>query len=131
MSQVTGPLSINDGTSPTPVAKSFAPQRVSPDESVFTERSAAISAGYVRLGVAYDPASSKRATHRVDINLDLPIVETVNGIPTVTKKGLFKGYFVIPDTFNAQNRADLVAFVANALDVTSVRGVVKDLDPLY
>jgi hypothetical protein len=67
----------------------------------------------------------------VDVSLDLPIVESVNGINVVTKKGLFKGYFVIPDTFTAQNRADLAAFVANALDVTAVRGVVKDLDPMY
>lgn len=130
MPQITGPLTINDGTA-TPVAKSFAPQRVSPDLSVFTERSAPISAGYARLGVAYDPANSKRQTHPVDVSLDLPIVESVNGINVVTKKGLFKGYFVIPDTFTAQNRADLAAFVANALDVTAVRGVVKDLDPMY
>lgn len=130
MSQITGPLTINNGAA-TPVAKSFAPERVAPDNSVFTERSAAVSAGFTRLSVRYSPASSKRATNRVDVDLDLPVLSTVNGVSTVAYVGRFKGYFVIPDTMTAAERADLRAFVANALDNTAVMGVVKDLDPLY
>lgn len=130
MSQVTGALSINNGAA-TPVAKSFAPERVAPDLATFTERSAAVSAGFPRLSVQYSPASSKRATNRIDLGLDLPVLQTVNGVSSVAYVGRFKGYFVIPDTMTAAERADLAAFVANALDVTSIRAVVKDLDPLY
>ncbi|DAD50221.1 coat protein [ssRNA phage Gerhypos.4_32] len=130
MSQVTGPLSINNGAA-TPVAKSFAPERVSPDLSTFTERSAAVSAGFSRLTVGYSAANAKRATNRVDIGLDYPVLSTVNGVSTVAYVGRFRGYFVVPDVMTALERADLAAFVANALDVTSLRGVIKDLDPLY
>lgn len=130
MSQITGPLTINDGAG-TPVAKSFAPQSVAPSLSVFTERSATQSNGYIKLSVSYDAASAKRPTHRVDLSLEYPILETVNGVQTVTKKPLFKGYFVIPDNCTAAERANLAAFVANAMDVTQIRAVVKDLDPLY
>lgn len=130
MSQITGPLSINNGAG-TPVAKSFAPERVAPDLSTFTERSAAVSAGFSRLSVGYSPASSKRATNRVDVKLDLPVLSTVNGVSTVAYVGRFQGYFVIPDVMTAAERADLRAFVANALDNAAVMGVVKDLDPLY
>jgi len=130
MSQITGPLSINNGAA-TPVAKSFAPERVSPDLSTFTERSAAVSAGFTRLSVGYSPASSKRATNRVDVKLDLPVLSTVNGVSTVAYVGRFQGYFVIPDVMTALERADLRAFVANALDNTPIMGIVKDLDPLY
>lgn len=130
MAQITGALSINNGAA-TPVAKSFAPQRVAPDLSIFEERSATMSAGYLKLAVGYSPASSKRATNRIDVSFDLPVVEAVNGVSQVTRKGLFRGYFVIPDTMTAGERADLAAFVANALDNTIVRGVVKDLDPMY
>jgi len=130
MSQITGPLSINNGAA-TPVAKSFAPERVSPDLSTFTERTAAVSAGFSRLSVGYSPASSKRTTNRVDVKLDFPVLSTVNGVSTVAYVGRFSGYFVIPDTMTAAERADLRAFVANALDNTAVMGVVKDLDPLY
>jgi hypothetical protein len=130
MSQITGALTINDGAA-TPVAKSFAPERISPDASTFTERSSGISAGYTRLSISYSPASAKRATNRVDVSLDLPVLSTVNGVSTVAYVGRFKGYFVIPDTMTAAERANLAAFVANAMDNTQVRAVLKDLDPLY
>ena len=130
MSQVTGALSINNGAA-TPVAKSFAPEQVSPQLSTFTERSAATSAGFIRLGVSLSPATGKRATNRVNISLDLPVMASVGGISTVAYVGRFKGYFVIPDQMTAGERADLAAFVTNALNNTQVRGVIKDLDPMY
>lgn len=130
MSQVTGPLSINNGAA-TPVAKSFAPEQVSPQLTTFTERSAASSSGFIRLGVALSPASGKRLTNRVDISLDMPVTAVVNGVNTVAYVGRFKGYFVLPDTMTSGERADMAAFVANALDNTQVRAVIKDLDPLY
>lgn len=130
MAQVTGSLTINNGAA-TPVAKSFAPERVAPEQSVFTERTAAVSAGFTKLGIAFSAASAKRPTNRVDVSLDYPVLSTVNGVSTVAYKGLFKGYFVIPDTMTALERADLHAFVANGLNNTLIRGVVKDLDPLY
>lgn len=130
MSQVSAPLSIFDGAA-TPVAKSFAPERVAPDLSIFTERSAAVSAGFTKLSVGYSAASSKRPTTRVDVSLDLPVLQTINGISTVAYVGRFKGYFVVPDTMTAGERANLIAFTANALDNTQLRAVVKDLDPLY
>lgn len=130
MSQITGPLSINNGAG-TPVAKSFAPERVAPDLSSFTERTSGVSAGYTRLSIGYSPASGKRTTNRVDVKLDFPVLQTINGVNTVAYVGRFQGYFVIPDTMTAAERADLRAFVANALDNTQIMGVVKDLDPLY
>lgn len=130
MSQVSGALTINNGAA-TPVAKSFAPERVAPDQSSFTERSSGVSAGFVRLTTRFSPASAKRSTNRVDVDLDLPVLNTVNGVSTVAYVGRFKGYFVIPDTMTAAERADLAAYVANALDNTQIRSVIKDLDPLY
>lgn len=130
MAQITGPLSINNGAG-TPVAKSFAPERVAPELSTFTERTSGVSAGFPRLSVGFSPASSKRATNRVDIKLDLPVLHTVANVSTVAYVGRFHGYFVIPDTMTAAERADLRAFVANALDNALVVGVVKDLDPMY
>lgn len=130
MSQVTGALAINNGAA-TPVAKSFAPERVAPDQSSFTERTSGVSAGFTRLTTRFSPANAKRATNRVDIDLDLPVLNSVNGVSTVAYVGRFKGYFVIPDTMTASERADLAAYVANALDNTQIRAIIKDLDPLY
>lgn len=130
MSQVTGPLSINNGAA-TPVAKSFAPESVTPGLTSFTERSSGVSAGYYRLTIGFSPASSKRATNRIDISVDQPTMQTINGVQSIAYVGRFKGYFVVPDTMSAGERADLAAFVANALDNTQIRAVIKDLDPLY
>lgn len=130
MSQVTGALSINNGAA-TPVAKSFAPEQVGPSLSTFTERSATSSVGFLRFGIGLSPASSKRATNRVDISFEMPVMQTVNGVNSVAYKALFKGYFVLPDQMTAAERADIAAFVANAFDNTQVRAVIKDLDPMY
>lgn len=130
MSQITGPLSINDGAA-TPVAKSFAPERVAPELSTFTERTAASSAGFLRLGVSYSAASAKRQTNRVDISFDYPVLQSVNGVNSVAYTARFKGSFVIPDVMTAAERANLQAFVANAMSNAAVKAVVKDLDPMY
>lgn len=130
MSQVTGALSINNGAA-TPIAKSFAPEAISPGHSTFTERSAASSAGFIRLSIGTSMASAKRATNRIDVSLAMPVVEIVNGVNTVTRIGRFVGYFVVPDTMTSAERADLAAYVANALDNAQIRAVIKDLDPLY
>jgi len=130
MSQVTGPISINNGAA-TPVAKSFAPERVAPELSTFTERSSAVSAGFPRLSIAFSPATGKRSTNRIDLKLDLPVLQTIGSVSTVAYVGRFQGYFVVPDTMTAAERADLRAYVANALNNALVTSVVKDLDPLY
>lgn len=130
MSQVTGPLSINDGLA-TPVARSFAPMRVAPDQSVFCEKTSAVSAGYKRLKIGLSSASASRPTNRVDVELQFPVISTVGGVSTVAYTGMFKGYFVMPEVMTAAERADLAAFVANSFDNAQIRGVIKDLDPLY
>lgn len=130
MSQVTGPLSINNGAAP-PVAKSFAPVAVSPSLSVFAEKTSASSSGYLKLSIGASMASGARPTNRVDVSFDMPVTELVNGVNKVTRVGRFKGYFVIPDTMTTDERADMLAFVANAFDDALIAGVVKDLDPLY
>lgn len=130
MSQITGPLSILNGAA-TPVAKSFAPMAVSPAESTFTERSSAASSGYLKLTVGLSFANGQRNTNRVDISFDMPVTEMVDGVNKVTRTGRFKGYFVIPDSMSGTERADLAAYVANALDNTQIRALVKDLDPMY
>lgn len=130
MSQISAPLVINNGAA-TPVAKTFSPERVAPELSSFTERTSGVSSGYTRLTISYSPASGKRATNRIDISVDLPVLSTVNGVSTTAYVGRFKGYFVVPDQMTAAERADLAAYVANALDNTNVRAVIKDLDPMY
>lgn len=128
MSQVTGALTIADGAAAN---KTFAPVQVSPGFSEFAEKTAGISAGYYLLDFLFSPANGQRATTRVDVNLKMPQIQTINGVSSVASTGLFKGYFVIPDTWTTALRKDMRAFVANALDVAIVKAIVEDLDPMY
>lgn len=130
MSQITGPLAIMNGAA-TPVAVSFAPERIAPEYATFTERSATSNNGYKRLGVGFSAPSSKRSTARVDINFEMPVLAQVNGINTVAYTARFKGYFVLPDAMTAAERADLHAFIWGALKDSKIAAVIKDLDPLY
>lgn len=130
MSQVTGALVINNGAA-TPVAKSFSPEKVSPDQSTFVERSALSSAGYLRLSAGFSPANGGRKTNRINIDFSMPVLASIGGVNSVAYTGLFKGYFVVPDQMTSEQRADLAAFVANALDNAQIRAMIKDLDPLY
>lgn len=130
MGQVTGPLTINDGSA-TPVARTFSPEKVSPGDSVFVERSSGVSAGFLRLGIGMDPASKNRPTNHVTIALDLPTLQTINGVSSVAYTARFTGKFILPDVMTAAERANARALVANALDQALVTAVIKDLDPLY
>jgi hypothetical protein len=130
MPQITGAMTINDGAA-TPVAKSFAPVAVAPDNSVFAEKSAGTSAGYKQLSYGLSMASASRPTNRVSISLNYPVLQTVNGVSTVAYVGRFKGDFVVPDVMTAAERADLHAFVANGLAHANIKAAVKDLDPSY
>lgn len=128
--QISTPLSINNGAA-TPVAVTFAPERITPDLSTFVDRSAGVSALYSRLSVGFKPAEKGRASNRIDVDLDYPVGSTLNGVSTVASIARVRSYFVIPDTFAAADRANVIALFANALDVAIVRAVVKDLDPMY
>jgi hypothetical protein len=128
MSQVTGALTIADGAAAN---KTFSPMFVAPGASEFAEKTAGLQAGYILLDVLMSQPSASRPTARVDINLKLPVIQTINGVSSVASTGLFKGYFVIPDTWTQALRKDLRAFVANALDVAIVKATVEDLDPMY
>lgn len=130
MPQISAALTINNGAA-TPVAKTFAPERVAPELSSFTERSASSSLAFPRITVKFSPANAGRRTNRVDYEIDLPKTQDVGGVATLAATGRFKGYFVVPDTFTAENRADLHAYVVNALSNTVLRAPARDLDPLY
>lgn len=130
MSQVTGPITINNGAA-TPVAMSFGPERITPELSTFTEKTSGVSAGFKRLSIGFVPATTARPTNHVKVEFSLPILQTVNGVSIVANVARFQGKFIVPDTLAAADRADLHAFVVNALSNALIKGAIKDLDPLY
>jgi hypothetical protein len=121
---------LNDGQA-TPVAHTFQPNQITPQLAVFTNRDSVTSAGQMTLELGFSPASSKRSTERLSVRFNLPIEATVDGVTAVAYTARFLSDIIIPDSMTASQRADLAAFISNAVSDAIVQGMVTDLDPVY
>lgn len=128
MPQITGPLVLKDGSNAN---RTFSPEKITPGDSIFSERTAPASAGFIRLKTGLNPASARRATNHVIVDLDYPVLQTVDGVSRVAFTARFQGKFVIPDVATAADRANVISFVREALTNEVIAAQVKDLDPLY
>lgn len=131
MPQISAAITLNNGAA-TPVAISFAPERISSAEATFVDRSAGYSNGHRRVTFTFSPANGKRSTTRVGVSFSFPEISVVNGVASVIHTARYQnGEFIIPDTMSATSRADLRAFVANAMDQALIIAMVKDLDTAW
>lgn len=123
-------IAINNGAS-TPVEVTFSPEKVTPEVSVFADRSLGVSLGFPRLRLAFSPATSNRATNRSSFEVSMPVVADVDGVSVVAHTLRAKVDFILPDGCTDAQRKDLYAFVVNGLAHALVKGNLRDLDPLY
>jgi len=115
----------------TPANITFAPESVTPALSVLTDRSATFSAAFRRLKISSIFASGKSEINRSKFTVDMPVVQTVNGVQTVTHSLRANVEYIIPTQATDAQRKDLHALVRNGLANTLVQGAMRDLDPLY
>lgn len=123
---------LNDGQA-TPVAHTFQPNQISPSLSVFTDRDSITSAGQKTLILGFSPATSKRATDRLSVKLNVPKESTDSGtgITSVVNTARFSCDIVLPDQMSFNDREDFAAFISNAVSHAVIQGMVTDLDPVY
>lgn len=115
----------------TPANVTFSPESVTPALSVFTDRSAGFSSGYRRLKVSSTFANGKSSVNRSKYTVELPVVQSINGVQTVVRTLRANVEELIPDTATDAERKDLHAFVRNGLAHTLIQGQMRDLDPIY
>jgi len=127
MSQAA-PIVLNDGAS-SPVT--FSPERVTPESSVFADRSSGVSLRFRRLRVALSPATNTRSTNRASFEVTVPVTSVVNGVTSVAFTMRGKLEFILPDGSSDQDRKDLFAFMKNGLSDPLLIGNLRDLDPLF
>lgn len=130
MPQVTGPLTINDGSA-TPVAVAYSPEQLSSEESVFVDRREASRDMQPSITILFSRASRARATFKSQRVVEYPITAVVNGVTMVTDIARARVEYTIPKTMTKDQRKHLRALVANTEDNASVKAGVEDLDPLY
>lgn len=125
-------LSINDGTTPTPVAITFSPEKISPELSVFVDRRKTARALQPSLTIGLKPPVGGRTTYRAYVDFDYPIEGVKDGIAAAVAVARYKdGDFIIPDVMPLADRRHFRAFVANSLDNATVKAMIEDLDPAY
>jgi len=130
MPQMATGVTINDGAT-TPVATVFSPDTQDGMLARFANRAASIPAGFKTISHEVRRPTSAGAAQRIIIGFNLPVVETVNGIATVTRYSSAKVELNIANGSTLQERKDLLAFVANYLDVAEVKTSVQNVEPWY
>lgn len=78
-----------------------------------------------------DRSSTKRATDRVTVRLNVPFEQTVDGAVTVRSTARFIGEFVVPADCSSTERLMLATMVQNVLANSVVKGYVSSRDQLY
>lgn len=116
----------------TPVDTTFAVEQATPALSSFVDRSPGVAAGFSRIRLSNTFASGSKSTvNRATMSIDLPVLGMVNGVASVAYVVRAKLELIIPEQSTATDRANLYAFVKNALGHSAVTASLRDLDPQY
>lgn len=119
---------INDGQA-TPVAVTFAPERVTPELTIFADRLTGISNRFRRISARFKPGNQATKT---EISFSCPVAGILaSGADGVVRTNRAKVSFELADGCTDAERKDIYAFVLNSLSNNLLRGVLRDLDPLY
>lgn len=130
MGQITS-LTFNDGQA-VPASHTFSPAgNLAPGGAIFEDRTAGVAIGYIKVKATLAPPAGKSKVYRARASVELPILQTVDGVQQVAYTLRGNVEYLIPDQSTDAQRKDLHAFMSNSLNQTLIRGVLRDLDPLY
>jgi len=118
---------LNDGT----VNHTFVPVAVSPEKSVFVDRSAATGAGSPSLVLGFDGSKPARLTNKISIRLNQPLEYTVDGVVLIKSTIRFQGEYVLPDGLTSAERIAFNNMVQAAVSVAGIAGYVDSLEPYW
>lgn len=94
----------------------------------WVEKSAGIYAGFLQL-TSLVRRTSNRST-KVQVKVSLPALST-DGTNTLIHTSIATVEVTLPDTMTTQERKDIRAYVANALDNAIIKSSIEDLSPAY
>lgn len=123
-------LSINDGQA-TPAAHTFAVQGTTGLKATWLEKSAGVSAGYLRLTDEYREAKSSTGAHSRLLGLEFPTMATVNGVNTRVRVSSAQVRFNFAQDATDQEKKDIVAYVTNFLSNATEKPAIYNQEPWY
>jgi predicted rRNA methylase YqxC with S4 and FtsJ domains len=122
-------ISIADST---PANHVFSPVQVSTGQALLLNRATSVTAaGNEQMVLGLSLASAKRRTDRVNIRLNVPHEETVDGVTTVRDVARFSADVVLPELMTQTERNHFAALVKSAMAHAIVAGYIANRDPLY
>lgn len=110
------------------VAKTFTPVVVSGDTVIFEDLTASTVSQRNRVVTRPGRFTKTRPTNRPFMGFELPIVRTINGVPTVvgTNRINIEGIFSVDAT--ATENQDIWAFAWNGLNQALLKAQFRDAD---
>lgn len=123
-------ITINNGAT-TPVAVTFAPLPQANGVVSFVDRTSNILEAMARINVSYSEPSNTRKTTKTRFTFELPVLETVAGVPTVTRVHRADVNFIFAPMATDGERKDIYAYVYNGLNHALVKAAMRDNDPMY
>lgn len=123
-------LTVNDGLA-SPVAHTFSPASQSGSKTVFADRSPTIPAGYRTISHEWAEPNGNRTVWKLTMGFMFPVVANVDGSDTVVRYNSAQLVLNMNPNSTLQERKDTLAYVANSLDLASVKTSVENFEPYY
>lgn len=122
---VTSPITVT--TSAGSVV--YGIQKVSPEDTVFANRTGGNSATAKRLAFGYSPANAARHTDKFSIDLDFPHIRTDPVMGNVAKDvSRIRVNLTVAETATAAEREEIYDTLVQAVSETLFAGSVKSFD---
>lgn len=123
-------LTIADGQA-SPANHTFSPVTTDGTTAKWADRSPSIPAGFLTVNYEVSPPSGNRTTHKLQAGFLTPSVAEVDGSDKVVRYSSAQVTLNIHPESTLQERKDLLAYVANFLDIAGVKTSVENLEPYY
>lgn len=123
-------LSINDGLA-SPVAHTFSPVTTTGSKAKWADRSPSIPAGYRTISYELAEPSGNRTVNKLTWGFMSPTVATVDGSDTVVRYNSAQVILNLHPESTLQERKDILAYVANCLDLATMKSSVENIEPFY
>jgi len=123
-------LTVNDGLA-SPVAHTFSPVNTTGSKAKWADRSPTIPAGYRTISHELAEPNGSRTVNKVTMGFMIPVVATIDTVDTVVRYNSGQVILNIHPESTLQERKDLLAYVANSLDLATVKTSVENLEPFY
>jgi hypothetical protein len=123
-------LTIADGQA-SPANHTFDPVTTDGAKAQWADRSPAVPSGFLTISHEVLGPSGNRTVHQVKAGYMMPVLAEVDGVDTVVRYSSAQVTLNIHPDSTLQERKDLLAYVANSLDLAAWKTSVQNLEPFY